>query len=102
MRYVLISDDEESLRGLRLAGIAGIRVADSQGAMEALALCAADPEIALVLITEKLKASCLKELYAFMLEHSAPIIVGIPGSDDAAFQKTDMQDYIRNAVGLKV
>ena len=102
MRIFLISDSHDALHGLRLAGIEGAYAAERKDALDALDKCLADPGIAIVLITDKLKALCVKEVYAAMLERSAPLIVEIPGPGDGEWDRGGIVNYIRDAIGLKM
>ena len=101
MRAFLISDSQDVLHGLRFAGIEGVYVTEKQAALDALHKCVADEEIAVVLITEKLKALCIHEVYEIMIERRVPLIVEIPAEGEASSAGRDMLDYIRDAMGLK-
>jgi len=102
MRIFLISDSYDTLHGLRLAGIDGLYAPGRKEALEALERCLDDPGIAVVLITDKLKATCEKEIFTIMIERAAPLIVEIPGPGDGEWDRSSMMHYIRDAIGLKV
>jgi V/A-type H+-transporting ATPase subunit F len=102
MRFFLISDNQDTLHGLRLSGIEGAYVTERQDALAALQKCLADPEIAIVLITGRIKSLCVKEVYAVMLERSFPLIVEIPEAGEVSRSQTGILDYIRDAIGLRI
>ena len=102
MRFFLIADDQETLHGLRLSGIEGVCVTERQHVLDALQGCMADPAVAIVLITGRLKALCTKEIHALMLERRLPLIVEIPGAGDPPGARDGMMAYIHEAIGLKL
>lgn len=58
MKYFVITDSTDTQVGLRLAGIEGVVVREESQVRSAVEAAAADPEIAVLLITEKLAALC--------------------------------------------
>ena len=53
MKYFLISDNVDTLAGMRLVGVRGVVVHEPEEMNQALEKACADPEIGLVLITDK-------------------------------------------------
>ena len=78
MRYFLISDNHDTLVGLRLAGIEGVLVHDREAVTAALDRAALDPEIGIVLITEKLAGLAGAELDERKKSRPKPLILEIP------------------------
>ena len=58
MKYFVITDSTDTQVGLRLAGIEGVVVREIPEARKAIQTAAADPEIAVLLVTENLAAKC--------------------------------------------
>ena len=56
MKYFVITDSTDTQVGLRLAGIEGVVVREEPLVRAAIQTAAADPDIAVLLITEKLAA----------------------------------------------
>ena len=54
MRFFLISDNSDAMNGLRLAGIAGTVARSEADLSHALADAANQPDIAVLLVTEKI------------------------------------------------
>ena len=54
MRFFLISDNVDTQVGMRMAGIEGVVVREEPLVRAAIQTAAADPDIAVLLITEKL------------------------------------------------
>ena len=82
MKMYLISDNIDTLTGMRLAGVEGVVVHEMQEVKEALDKVLADKEIGIVLLTEKFgrdfpdlinrpPLDTLKE--AFAIRHNAPM-----------------------------
>ena len=55
MKFYCIAD-EDTVRGLRLAGVSGQAVATAQEASAALATAAADPENGIIILTQNVAA----------------------------------------------
>lgn len=53
MKYFVITDSTDTQVGLRLAGIEGVVVREIPEARKAIQTAAADPEIAVLLVTEE-------------------------------------------------
>ena len=58
MRFYLISDNADTLVGMRLAGIDGELVHDAQSVEDAVNRCLADEEVGIILITRPLCELC--------------------------------------------
>ena len=58
MKFFLISDNVDSMIGMRLAGVEGVRVDTAQAAQNAFLKAMADPEIGILLATPKAAALC--------------------------------------------
>ncbi|MBP0979029.1 MAG: V-type ATP synthase subunit F [Oscillospiraceae bacterium] len=102
MKFFLISDNLDSCRGFRLAGIEGVVVSDKEELMENINKCLKDPSIGIILITEKLVSLEYEKIYDLKLKHTKTLIVEVP-SPGASFQMTDsITRYIREAIGIKI
>lgn len=72
MKYFLISDNVDTLAGMRLVGVHGVVVHEEDEVRAALEKACADEEIGLVLITDKLVAKCADTVFAYKLGAQAP------------------------------
>ena len=102
MRFFCISDNADTLTGLRLAGIEGKRVSEAPDARAAVAAAAARPEIGVLLITEKLAAMCPELINDLKLRSTAKLVVEIPDSFGAGRPPDSITRYIRDSIGVKV
>ena len=102
MKIFLISDNNDTAIGLRLAGIEGVVVHTESEVAAALENAAADEDIGLVLITEKLCASCSELILARKQAGARPLLVEIPDRDSEGRAGDSITRYVREAVGIKV
>lgn len=101
MKYFLISDNTDTLVGLRLAGIPGVRAADREETLAAIDAAAADPEVGILLINETLADLCQDKLAPMKLSAQTPLVVEIPDRHGVR-NRDSITRYIREAIGVKV
>lgn len=102
MRFMLISDNHDTVTGMRLAGIDGVLTHDAEGVQTALETAIADENIGVVLITEKLVPLCSKLIYDLKLNRKRPLIVDIPDRHAGGRSADSITRYIREAIGIKI
>ena len=102
MKYFVITDSTETQVGLRLAGIEGVVVREESQVRSAAEAAAADPEIAVLLITEKLAALCGDLIIPMKQSAQRPLVVEIPDRHSAGRSPDSITRYIREAIGVKL
>lgn len=102
MKYFLISDNVDTLAGMRLVGVRGVVVHEPDEMNKALEKACADPEIGLVLITDKLVAKCADVVFAYKLNRKRPLIVEMPDRHSDTNPGDSIRRYISEAVGVKI
>lgn len=102
MQFFLISDNIDTQMGLRLAGIEGVVVHEEQEVREALNKAAENPEIAIVLMTDKLVKLCDSLVYDLKLNRKRPLIVEIPDRHATSKITTAISRYVHEAIGIKI
>ena len=102
MKFFLISDNLDSCKGFRLAGIEGIVVNSREELLDNVFKCLDDPEIGIILITEKLIELDYKTIYDLKLKHSKPLIVEIPSPESNFELSRSITKYIKEAIGVKI
>ena len=102
MRFYLISDNVDTLVGMRLAGIEGDVVHESKEVSDALENALNDKEIGIVLITEKLVSLAPDVVYDLKLNRKRPLIVEIPDRHGSGRAKDSITRYVREAIGVKI
>lgn len=102
MKYYVISDNSDTLTGLRLAGMEGTLARDRAEVEAALQTAADDPEIGLVLITEPLVQLASDAVEQQKLHGSRPLILAIPDRHGSGRSADFITRSIREAIGLKM
>lgn len=103
MRFELISNDTDTIVGMRLAGIAGKLVSDNKDEIEKILLeCMNLEDVAIVLITEGVARICENLIYDLKSKYHKPLIVEIPDSKSKGDRKKSITKYINEAIGLKI
>jgi V/A-type H+-transporting ATPase subunit F len=102
MRFYLISDNTDTLVGMRLAGIPGILVHEAAEVRKALNDAVEMQDVAVILITERLLALCPELVYDLKLNRKRPLIVEIPDRHGNGRTKDSITRYVREAIGVKI
>ncbi|MBZ4663062.1 MAG: synthase subunit [Caloramator sp.] len=102
MIIYLISDNRDTLVGLRLAGIKGRVVHERSEAKEALNIALQDKNIGILAITEKAAELIKDEITEIKLKKPYPLIVEIPDRHGSNKDNDYILNYVRNSVGIKV
>lgn len=102
MRMFLISDNIDTVTGMRLAGVGGVVVHEREEAVKALKNAMNDKSIGIILVTE-IVVELLPEIIADMkLNHSEPLIVEIPDRHGTRRPSDYIMRYVNEAIGLKI
>ena len=99
MKMYLISDNVDTLTGMRLAGVDGIVVHERDELKEAIEKAMSDPEIGIVLLTEKFGRELIDEI---KLERKMPLLIEIPDRHGTGRKKDFITSYVNEAIGLKL
>lgn len=102
MKIYLISDNIDTQIGMRLAGIEGCVVHEAEEVSRELEHAYTSDDIGIILLTEKLGKLIPEKISNLKLTQPIPLIVEIPdrhGSRDIA---DSINNYVREAIGLKM
>lgn len=102
MRFYLISDNVDTQVGMRLAGIEGVVVHETEEVKKVLSDVIEQDDIAVVLITETLLSLCPDMIYSIKLNRKRPLIVEIPDRHGNGCTKDSITRYVREAIGVKI
>lgn len=102
MRFFLISDNTDTLMGMRLSGIEGVLVGSTEEVSEQLDKVMAAEDIGVVLMTDKAVSMCRDKVYSYKLERALPLIVEIPDRHASSRISDTISEYLREAVGIKL
>lgn len=102
MKFYLISDNHDTLIGMRMAGVEGTVVHEAAEVETALKAACSDSEIGVVLITAKLMNLCRQSIYERKLHGSLPLIVEVADRHGDGKVSDSITRYVREAVGIKI
>ncbi len=102
MRIYALSDDRDTLTGLRLAGIEGSYAAERREIAACVERIKADSDIAVLLINEGCASKIPETVTQLQLSGSNPLLVVIPGSTGSNREPDSITRLIREAIGIKI
>ena len=102
MKMFLISDNIDTLTGMRLAGVEGAVVHERDELKEALNKALADKDIGILLLTEKFGREFPEIIDNVKLNRKLPLIVEIPDRHGTGRKPNFITAYVNEAIGLKI
>ena len=102
MKFYTLSDNVDTAEGMRMAGIEGEVLHTTDEVVQALRRVMADPEIGIVLMTEKLINTCHAQIYRYKLNQKRPLIVEIPDRHGSGDVSKMIERYVGEAIGMKL
>lgn len=102
MKMYLISDNRDTLVGMRLAGIKGVIAGDKKEAEKIFDEAINKKEVGILLLTEKI-ANDIRDRVNYVKQKSAsPLIVEIPDRHGSMKDEDYITGYVRNSIGIKI
>ncbi|MDD5795732.1 MAG: V-type ATP synthase subunit F [Oscillospiraceae bacterium] len=102
MKFYLISDNVDTLMGMRLAGIEGVVIHKDEEVRAELQKAMDMPDVAVILMTETLVSLCPELVYDLKLNRKQPLIVEIPDRHGNGRTKDSITKYVQEAIGVKL
>jgi len=102
MKYFAISEDRDTLTGLRLSGIEGAFAANKRDVAELVEKTCANGDVAVLLVTRGCYELCREKLDEIKLSMSRPLVSVIPASGDKPDKTDSITRLIREAIGVKI
>ena len=102
MRMFLISDNVDTLTGMRLAGIDGVVVHEKQEIKQALDEVLSQKDIGIILMTEKLGKEIPEIVDDIKLNRTFPLLLEIPARHGSGRRPDFITAYINEAIGIKI
>ena len=102
MKYFVITDSTDTQVGLRLAGIEGVVVREEPLVRAAIQTAAADPDIAVLLITEKLADLCPDLIQSIKLSQKRMLVTEVPDRHGGSRAAGALERYVSEAIGVKM
>ena len=102
MKMFLISDNVDTLTGMRLAGVEGCIVHERAELRKALEDAIANKENGIILLTEKFGREFPQIVDDVKLDHKTPLIIEIPDRHGTGRKPDFITGYVNEAIGLKL
>lgn len=102
MRYFLISDNIDTLAGLRMVGVDGVVVHLAKEVQSAIEKARKDPDIGLILITSRLFHENRSMIFDYKLNSKGALIIEMPDRHSSGDVAANIRTYIEEAVGIKI
>lgn len=102
MKAFLVSDNHDSLVGMRLAGIQGRLVRTGEDAQEAIEYVLRQKDIAILAITEKAAELAPEILQQLRERGDLPLVVEIPDRYGSSRGSDFLTRYVQEAIGVKM
>ncbi|MCK5731453.1 MAG: V-type ATP synthase subunit F [Tenericutes bacterium] len=102
MKFFLLTDNNDTLMGMRLVGIEGVVIHDRDEVIRELDIAVNNEEYAVLLITTKLVDLCPDVISELKLKLTKPIIVEIPDRHGNQQVGESIDDYVSEAIGVKL
>ncbi|OLS03638.1 V-type ATP synthase subunit F [Tissierella creatinophila] len=101
MKSFLISDNKDTLWGLRLSGIEGVLVNTDEEIKSEFKRVINNPEIGIVILTEDIFEEIKDEVLEFKLSSDTPLITTIPDIGGLR-DKNFIMRYVKESIGIKI
>ena len=102
MKFFLLSDNVDTLVGMRLVGIEGVVIHEQPKLIEKLSEVMKDKSIGVVLITTLLVNLCPEVISELKLSQSETLIVEIPDRHGGSNIGESINSYVSQAIGIKM
>lgn len=98
----LISDNTDTLVGMRLAGITGVVLKTREEALEEFNDCLNNKEIGILILTENIFNLISEEVMEVKLKNTFPLIVEIPDRTGLKRDSNFITNYINESIGINI
>lgn len=102
MKMYLISDNIDTLTGMRLAGVEGTVAHGRKETKEAVEKVLEDKPLGILLVTEKVSSEIPDIIDDIKLNRRKPLLVEIPDRHGSGRQANFITNYINEAIGIKL
>ncbi len=102
MKIYLITDNLDTLTGMRLAGVEGVMADGRDDLREALERAISDKEIGIILLMEKFGREFPDIIDNVKLNYKTPLIIEVPDRHGTGRKPDFITSYVDEAIGLKL
>lgn len=100
MRMYLLSDNVDTLIGMRMSGIDGVVLHEEQELRDKLKSLLDEDDIAIILMTSTLVNLIRDTVYDLKLNRKQPLIIEIPDRHGNGRTKDSITKYVKDAIGV--
>ena len=100
MRMYLLSDNVDTLIGMRMSGIDGVVLHEEQELRDKLNSLLEEDDIAIILMTSTLVNLIRDTVYDLKLNRKQPLIIEIPDRHGNGRTKDSITKYVKDAIGV--
>ncbi|MDM8534316.1 V-type ATP synthase subunit F [Clostridiaceae bacterium HSG29] len=101
MRSIIVTDNDETIVGLRLAGVEGRMIEDNEDFLNVIDELISDENIGIIMITQGIFTRYQDELLLRKLKEKETLIIEIPGFNEKV-KKSLISEHIQSSIGLKL
>ncbi|MFC4805617.1 V-type ATP synthase subunit F [Filifactor villosus] len=102
MRSILISDNNDTLVGMRLAGIEAVLAKTPEEISRAIDYVLQKPEFGILIVTETVFEKAREELMEIRMYRRSPLVVEVPDRHGQRRPDNYITQYINESVGIKL
>lgn len=102
MKMYVITDNNDTLTGMRLVGVEGVIVRQREELKEALTQAIGNPEIGVILLMEKFGREFPDLVDEVKLNRRLPLLLEIPDRHGTGRAPDFITSYVNEAIGLKL
>ena len=100
MRMFLLSDNVDTLTGMRMSGVDGVVLHHEDELRQKLDELLQEEDIAVILITSILMNMIRETVYDLKLHRKQPLIIEIPDRHGNGQTKESITKYVKDAIGV--
>ena len=100
MRMYLLSDNVDTLMGMRMSGVDGVVLHKEDELRQKLSELLQEDDIAIILITSTLLNLIRETVYDLKLHCRQPLIIEIPDRHGNGRTKDSITKYVKDAIGV--
>ncbi len=101
MKYYVIGD-EDTVLGFGMVGVSGRAVSDVRAAEAAFDAATADPEIGILVVTERAAELIRPRVDRYLFSDDFPLIVEIPDRRGRMAGRPGIRETVNTAIGIKL
>ena len=102
MKMYVVSDNTDTLTGLRLAGVDGVIARNLTELKSSIEHALTDKEIGIILLMESCQKQYPDYINSIKLKYKTPLFVDIPDRHGSGRKPNFITDYVNEAIGLKL